>query len=355
MNCIFLLCIRPAPSISTQARPPLVSTLRTAYDTLWPLPRARYRSPPPSCPHLSLQKSLRRTIRRRSAPSPSTTRGSSSSPPLRTKRCSSTTARLASTKNNSIPRNTESISPALRTNPPPSFTPVRKKTVSQAQRVAEGDIQRPFVRRWNSLSLPPRQQLPQILQRTQKEVSPPSFSSLVLPTKNRNQSDFPRNVASGRHLPFWSDRRHRSAVGSSDTERLRTSRPPRASLTLILETSQGLLNIAGHPSATYDPAGLVFAVALNLRSSVLFYDQRFYDQAPFISVAVVDIELSRNNSQPRIPMITSLKFSNDGKYLLLGTGGDYLYVLGAFSGALVVRLDCQSLAPDRSDVTDRVL
>ena len=107
--------------------------------------------------------------------------------------------------------------------------------------------------------------------------------------------------------------------------------------------SQGLLNIAGHPSAAYEPSGLVFAVALNLRSSVLFYDQRFYDKAPFLSVAVVDLELSRHSNTPRIPIFTSLKFSNDGKYLLLGTGGDHVYVLNAFSGDLLVRLDCQSL------------
>lgn len=122
-----------------------------------------------------------------------------------------------------------------------------------------------------------------------------------------------------------------------------------------LEISQGLLNIAGHPSAAYEPSGLVFAVALNLRSSVLFYDQRNYDQAPFLSVAVVDLELSRNKSQPSIPIFTSLKFSNNGKYLLLGTGGDYVYVLDAFTGGLVVRLECQqSFASPRSHCADRV-
>ena len=67
-----------------------------------------------------------------------------------------------------------------------------------------------------------------------------------------------------------------------------------------------------------------------------------YDQAPFLSVAVVDLELSRQSDPPRIPIFTSLKFSNDGKHLLLGTGGDHVFIIDAFSGALIVRLDCQS-------------
>jgi COMPASS component SWD2 len=41
--------------------------------------------------------------------------------------------------------------------------------------------------------------------------------------------------------------------------------------------SQGLLNIAGRPSVTYDPSGLIFAVTLNLKSSTLLYDIRMLD------------------------------------------------------------------------------
>lgn len=205
-ECIAFSTLFPTTRrLLAQTSPPLVGTFDSTSDTTCQLPRAPNRSLPPSCRHSNRQKCLRRTIPPRSAPSPLTTRETSSSPPQRTKRCSSTTARLANTKNNSTPRNTASISPASPTNPPPSFMRVLKKTVSQAERVVQSDIQRPLVPRRNPLSLPSRQQLPTILQRTQKEVSLSHLNSAASLTKNRNQSDLPRNVTAGRHLPLWSD------------------------------------------------------------------------------------------------------------------------------------------------------
>lgn len=103
---------------------------------------------------------------------------------------------------------------------------------------------------------------------------------------------------------------------------------------------QGLLNIAGRPCVAYDPTGAIFCVALNLRSTVLFYDIKAFDQAPFMSVTIDDAVFSKVSYPPRMPIFTSLSFSNDGKYLLLGTAGDVHYVTDAYDGKVLARLQC---------------
>lgn len=102
--------------------------------------------------------------------------------------------------------------------------------------------------------------------------------------------------------------------------------------------SMGLMNIQGHPVVAYDPTGKVFAVAINERSAVLLYDVRKFDQMPFLVVHLDDsAALSKVSMPPRMPIITSLTFTNDSQYLLLGTSGDVHYVIDTFSeGDLVV-------------------
>ncbi|KAI5481293.1 WD repeat protein 82 [Pseudohyphozyma bogoriensis] len=108
---------------------------------------------------------------------------------------------------------------------------------------------------------------------------------------------------------------------------------------LRTQNAQGLLNIAGSPSVAYDPAGTVFAVALNLRSTILLYDFANFDKQPFLNVQLDDNVLGQRSYPPRVPIYTSLKFSNDGKLLLVGTSGDTHYVLDAFTGRIVARLE----------------
>ncbi|GAA5874754.1 hypothetical protein JCM1840_000424 [Sporobolomyces johnsonii] len=109
---------------------------------------------------------------------------------------------------------------------------------------------------------------------------------------------------------------------------------------LRTQNAQGLLNVAGHPCVAYDPSGSVFAVALNLRSTILMYDLRQFDKQPFLSVHIDDPVLLERSFPPRTPIYTSLSFSNDGKWLLVGTSGDTHYVVDAFDGNLVARLEC---------------
>ena len=99
--------------------------------------------------------------------------------------------------------------------------------------------------------------------------------------------------------------------------------------------------------AAFDPSATVFAVASPGTSSVLMYDLRNYDKAPFATFDVLKAETTHN---PRLmaPAArsglsgasnpgrwTSVEFSNDGKLLLLGTAsGNGHYLLDAFSGAV---------------------
>ena len=100
-----------------------------------------------------------------------------------------------------------------------------------------------------------------------------------------------------------------------------------------------MVNIAGSPCVAYDPSGAVFAVCLNLRSTLLLYDLKNFDKQPFVNVQLIDPVLATRSFPSRVPILTSLKFSNCGKWILVGTGGDTSYVVDAFDGKIVARLE----------------
>ncbi len=77
---------------------------------------------------------------------------------------------------------------------------------------------------------------------------------------------------------------------------------------------------------------MVFAVALNLESTLLIYATADFDKAPFFSKSIVDPLTDRT------PVFTSLSFSSDGNMLLIGTSGDVHYVVDAFDGNILARL-----------------
>lgn len=104
------------------------------------------------------------------------------------------------------------------------------------------------------------------------------------------------------------------------------------------------MNIAGHPCVAYDPSGTVFAVALNLRSTIMMYDVKQFDKQPFLCVHIDDPVLPSRAFPPRTPVMTSLSFSNDGKWLLVGTSGDVHYVLDSFDGGVLARLESKKLS-----------
>jgi len=87
---------------------------------------------------------------------------------------------------------------------------------------------------------------------------------------------------------------------------------------------QGLLRRKGHPTVAFDPQGMVFAIASAVNTVKLF-DIRSYDKGPFATFVV-------HNSPVEW---TGMKFSPDGKYLLLSTTENIIFLIDSFSGAKV--------------------
>lgn len=79
----------------------------------------------------------------------------------------------------------------------------------------------------------------------------------------------------------------------------------------------------GAPVANYDPEGLIFAVGINSELLKLF-DLRLYEKGPFNTIKIPKPPPNLNWK--------SLKFSPNGKQILLTTDCEELYILDAFSG-----------------------
>ncbi|KAL4645953.1 WD repeat-containing protein 82 [Arapaima gigas] len=86
---------------------------------------------------------------------------------------------------------------------------------------------------------------------------------------------------------------------------------------------QGLMHLQGKPVCSFDPEGLIFAAGVN-SEMVKLYDLRSFDKGPF---ATFKLPIDRTCEW------TGLKFSNDGKLILVSTNGSSLRVLDAFKGA----------------------
>lgn len=102
---------------------------------------------------------------------------------------------------------------------------------------------------------------------------------------------------------------------------------------------RGLLNLPATPIVAYDHSGLVFAVAVNHYSRILLYDVANFDKAPFLVITLEDPTLQLISYPPRVICMTSLAFSPSGKYLLVGCSGEAHYILDAFEGHLLAKLE----------------
>ncbi|EPS71196.1 hypothetical protein M569_03563, partial [Genlisea aurea] len=86
---------------------------------------------------------------------------------------------------------------------------------------------------------------------------------------------------------------------------------------------QGLLRVQGRPAAAYDDQGLVFAIAFG--GYIRMFDARKYEKGPF------DIfSLGGDMSEANV-----IKFSNDGRLMLLTTSSGHIHVLDSFRGTLL--------------------
>ncbi|KNZ72190.1 WD repeat-containing protein 82, partial [Termitomyces sp. J132] len=102
---------------------------------------------------------------------------------------------------------------------------------------------------------------------------------------------------------------------------------------------RGQLTLPSYPIVAYDNASLVFAVAVNHYSRILLYDPNNYDKAPFLTITLEDPTLSQISYPPRPIYMTSLSFSSNSKFLLVGCSGNAHYILDAFEGHLLAKLE----------------
>lgn len=87
-----------------------------------------------------------------------------------------------------------------------------------------------------------------------------------------------------------------------------------------VEKCQGLLRVQGRPAISYDDQGLVFAIAFG--GYIRMLDARMYEKGPF-EIFSVGGDVSDANV---------VKFSNDGRLMLLTTMDGHIHVLDSFRG-----------------------
>jgi COMPASS component SWD2 len=89
--------------------------------------------------------------------------------------------------------------------------------------------------------------------------------------------------------------------------------------------------LGANPCVAFDPSAKVFA--LGMKGSIRLYSIQDMTNGPFLAQNVIDGVLLTNQ-----PEWTKIEFSNDGKYILVSTRGNVLYLLDAFEGKLLHRL-----------------
>jgi len=116
---------------------------------------------------------------------------------------------------------------------------------------------------------------------------------------------------------------------------------------------RGQLVLPATPIVAYDPSGIIFAVAVNHYSRILLYDLSQYDKAPFLVITLEDPTLTKISYPPRPIFITSLSFSSNGKFILVGCSGDAHYVIDAYEGHLLAKLNGHVGLERRSVMTQK--
>ncbi|TFK27158.1 WD40 repeat-like protein [Coprinopsis marcescibilis] len=104
-------------------------------------------------------------------------------------------------------------------------------------------------------------------------------------------------------------------------------------------TCRGLLSLPEPPVIAYDSSGMVFAVGVNHYSRIMLYDQAHFDKAPFLTIELEDMYLAQTSFPPRPIFMTSLSFSSNGKYILVGCSGNAHYIIDSFEGLVLARLE----------------
>ncbi|WVR05566.1 hypothetical protein IAU60_002585 [Kwoniella sp. DSM 27419] len=121
---------------------------------------------------------------------------------------------------------------------------------------------------------------------------------------------------------------------------------------------KGLVNdVGGSALAAFDNQGVVFAVACSETQTIMLYATVSLDRAPFAHAPLNDISFQSVSVPPPRPIFTSIAFSSNGEYILVGTSSDVHYLLDAFDLTPLRRLvGHQGLERDkegRKDVAPR--
>ncbi|KAJ5945773.1 member of S.t1.c1p complex histone methyl transferase [Penicillium verhagenii] len=116
---------------------------------------------------------------------------------------------------------------------------------------------------------------------------------------------------------------------------------------LASRNPQGKLKLATPYLVAFDPSASVLAIASQSTVSVLLYDFRNYDKAPFSNFDLASLE-ERYTPTTRGRAWTRLEFSNDGKYLMVGTDYHGHFILDAFDGTLQAFLTGKSSSSGRA-------
>ena len=80
-------------------------------------------------------------------------------------------------------------------------------------------------------------------------------------------------------------------------------------------------------------------MALNAYNRINLYDFNNFDKAPFLTIELSDPSLADISFPPKAPFMTSLSFSANAQYLLVGTAGNAHYVLDAYDGDMIAKLE----------------
>ncbi|GMR50821.1 hypothetical protein PMAYCL1PPCAC_21016 [Pristionchus mayeri] len=91
---------------------------------------------------------------------------------------------------------------------------------------------------------------------------------------------------------------------------------------------QGLMQLQHKAVAAFDPEGLIFAAGVN-SEHIKLYDLRSYDKGPFTTFQL---------EQEAHCEWTSMKFSPNGKQILMCTNGEHMKLVDAFTGNILYEL-----------------
>ncbi|KAI0014094.1 WD domain-containing protein [Xylariaceae sp. FL0662B] len=95
----------------------------------------------------------------------------------------------------------------------------------------------------------------------------------------------------------------------------------------------GLLYLNTPYLAAFDPSGQIFAVGSPSSGTVLLYDHRNFDKAPFAEFDIVE-SCGAMDAAHTLKGWNKLEFANDGRSILLGTKGGGHFLLDSFNGSL---------------------